>query len=411
MKNKILQLKISLKGSKPPIWRRILLSEDTTFYELHKIIQELFGWLDYHLHEFEVGEFSIGVPSDNISSIFSLSETLDEEKTRLSKFNFKPKDKFKYTYDFGDDWVHKIEIEKILEPVEGEVYPKCIKGKRNAPPEDCGGINIYNSIVYELKSDIVDDDYLQMVSEDFDSEYFNLDEINELLKPFMKEATSKKKNNKVVNLFKKKEEKQDYRMIIDKCLDLADRLLEYAIRNFDEELPIEAAEFLNNGYSEILENDMIFILDFIIYDMKFDGKSLASIYKNDARKLSKLEKELLEVFDKSDTSLYEVKSTSRIERKVTLKDLFSNETINIYDDTLSKIASSGVISFTRLFKFNDINFISPSIIPFRSEYKKEILNLYEKYKLIENPNDDSRQRFKFFYQLFKTIGINIVNSN
>ena len=45
-----------------------------------------------------------------------------------------------YVYDFGDNWEHKIQLEKILPREKDIKYPICIKGKRACPPEDCGGI-------------------------------------------------------------------------------------------------------------------------------------------------------------------------------------------------------------------------------------------------------------------------------
>lgn len=65
-KHEVYQLKITLKGSRPPIWRRVQLVADTTLFELHKIIQITMGWCDSHLHQFIIhGEyFSIPHPDD-----------------------------------------------------------------------------------------------------------------------------------------------------------------------------------------------------------------------------------------------------------------------------------------------------------------------------------------------------------
>jgi len=46
---KILQLKITLKDVKPPVWRRVLVRDDITFYKLHRIIQYAMGWFESHL--------------------------------------------------------------------------------------------------------------------------------------------------------------------------------------------------------------------------------------------------------------------------------------------------------------------------------------------------------------------------
>ena len=58
----IYQVKVTLKGSKPPIWRRILVASDTRLGKLHRILQEVMGWTDSHLHQFIVGQTYYGVP-------------------------------------------------------------------------------------------------------------------------------------------------------------------------------------------------------------------------------------------------------------------------------------------------------------------------------------------------------------
>ena len=94
------------------------------------------------------------------------------------------KDKFTYEYDFGDGWEHIILLEKILPPEDGATYPRCIKGKRACPPEDCGGIWGYAHLL-EVIADPEDpehDEMLEWLGGEFDSEYFNLDEVNERLR-------------------------------------------------------------------------------------------------------------------------------------------------------------------------------------------------------------------------------------
>ena len=59
--NKVYQFKISLKGIRPPIWRRIQVPETYTFWDLHVAIQDSMGWLDCHLHEFEIIDPSTGM--------------------------------------------------------------------------------------------------------------------------------------------------------------------------------------------------------------------------------------------------------------------------------------------------------------------------------------------------------------
>lgn len=130
----IYQLKVTLNGSKPPIWRRLLVPASLNLGDLHQIIQVAMGWTDSHLHQFFVGEKMYSVPHPD------MDDTLDEETARLAKLIPGETFKFRYEYDFGDSWMHTIAVEKVLDPEPGKAYPICLKGKGNCPPEDCGGI-------------------------------------------------------------------------------------------------------------------------------------------------------------------------------------------------------------------------------------------------------------------------------
>jgi Plasmid pRiA4b ORF-3-like protein len=55
-----------------------------------------------------------------------------------------------YSYDFGDDWRHDIVVEKVIQAEPGVAYPRCTGGRRDAPPEDCGGIWIFNEQFADL---------------------------------------------------------------------------------------------------------------------------------------------------------------------------------------------------------------------------------------------------------------------
>ena len=52
----ILQLHIELRGTKPKVWRRVLVPETITLVKLHLVIQAAFGWGHSHLHEFIAGD-------------------------------------------------------------------------------------------------------------------------------------------------------------------------------------------------------------------------------------------------------------------------------------------------------------------------------------------------------------------
>jgi hypothetical protein len=131
----LLQLKITLKGiGKPPVWRRVQVRADTTFAELHAVIQGAFGWTDTHLHSFEYEGEQIGVPDPGWDN-----DCADETEATLAEVLLGPKDHVRYTYDFGDSWEHDIVLEKVLERDAGNGRPVLVTGKGACPPEDCGG--------------------------------------------------------------------------------------------------------------------------------------------------------------------------------------------------------------------------------------------------------------------------------
>ncbi len=128
------QLKVKLAETKPPIWRRLVVPTDITLDRLHEVIQAAFGWWNYHLHEFEMGRSRYGpVDLDD-----DWNPPKDERKVRLDQIA-SPGTKLRYTYDFGDDWRHTIEVEKAVDADASSALPALVDGRRACPPEDCGG--------------------------------------------------------------------------------------------------------------------------------------------------------------------------------------------------------------------------------------------------------------------------------
>ena len=134
------QLKITLLGSEPAIWRRIQI-EDCTLDKLHEDIQTSMGWTNSHLHQFEINGERYGDP-ELIDDGFDDSECVDSTKTMLSEIVPKSGKRFvfKYEYDFGDGWVHEVLFEGCPSPEKGKKYPICLEGERACPPEDIGGV-------------------------------------------------------------------------------------------------------------------------------------------------------------------------------------------------------------------------------------------------------------------------------
>ena len=134
----IYQFKITLTGSKPPIWRRIQV-RDCTLADFHNHIQGAMGWMDSHLHEFNIGGERYSAPPPMMDP--SEFDTIDATTVRLSEL-ISGHEKFRcqYLYDFGDCWEHQIELEKVCAAEAKASYPRCVDGERASPPEDCGGI-------------------------------------------------------------------------------------------------------------------------------------------------------------------------------------------------------------------------------------------------------------------------------
>lgn len=178
--NRIYQFKITLWDIRPPIWRRIQVPETYTFWDLHVAIQDAMGWADYHLHEFEIaslqsrGKARIGIPEGDFDR-----EVLPGWKQKIADYFTQKNRTANYMYDFGDGWVHKVELEKILPREKNIKYPRCIKGKRACPPEDCGGIGgYYNLLEIMGNSDHEEyDEMLEWLGGEFDPKHFDIKEV------------------------------------------------------------------------------------------------------------------------------------------------------------------------------------------------------------------------------------------
>ena len=173
----IYQIKITLDDIRPPIWRRMLLSSNTSLLELHTIIQAVFGWLDYHLHVFKVNGIEY---SDPAVEDFGELNFEDETKVKLGKLGLREKSKFSYQYDFGDSWDHSLLVEKILPFEKGVKLPRCIAGKRSRPPEDVGGRGGYADFLDAIRDPENEehDSYLVWAGGAYDPEAFNLEAAN-----------------------------------------------------------------------------------------------------------------------------------------------------------------------------------------------------------------------------------------
>lgn len=130
----LLQLKIELAHIKPLIWRRVVVPETITLAKLHGVIQMVMGWTDSHLHEFEIAGERYGMPDPD----WDLGEPIVSEKRARLGSALGGMKSFRYVYDFGDNWEHKIKVEKVL-PSDACPVPLYVGGANACPPEDVGG--------------------------------------------------------------------------------------------------------------------------------------------------------------------------------------------------------------------------------------------------------------------------------
>ncbi len=150
------QLRIDLDYTQPPVWRRITIPADASFFDLHVAIQDAMGWGDEHLDAFDVRKgrkriFTIDWSSEDAVPVAFGSEqeleAMHEAATTLEELVRRGFRKFHYTYDFGDDWAHTIKVEKTLKTDTMNPLPEIVTGKGACPPEDCGGLGGYYAIL------------------------------------------------------------------------------------------------------------------------------------------------------------------------------------------------------------------------------------------------------------------------
>jgi Plasmid pRiA4b ORF-3-like protein len=190
MSERFYQLKIELAWIEPTIWRRFIVPEDITLDRLHDVIQIVMSWMESHLHEFNIGGKRY---TENPESP---EDNLEESPVRLNDVITKAGMEFSYVYDFGDDWMHKITVEKIMktQPKNVNQIIWCIEGKRNCPPEDVGGPHGYEMFckAIKYKKHPEHESYKRWYSEtewypeEFDPESFNQNNVNLELSKYLR---------------------------------------------------------------------------------------------------------------------------------------------------------------------------------------------------------------------------------
>lgn len=149
----VYQFKINLSDIEPPIWRRIQVPADFSFYRFHHAIQDAMGWLNIHVHEFTM-ENPVTIDPE------AVFVAVLEVTALIGQYFVAPGTKALYAYDFDNGWEHTIELEKILPGKLDFDYPVCLDGRRACPPEGCLGTVGYFKLLHAMfHKDHVDHDY------------------------------------------------------------------------------------------------------------------------------------------------------------------------------------------------------------------------------------------------------------
>ena len=169
------RLKVTLRGSRPAIWRRVEVDAGVTLFRLHQILQVVMGWTDSHLHQYRRGSTYYGQSDPE----FGMRRE-NERRIRLREVLRKPKERMVYEYDFGDGWEHDVVLESNDVGIGGGPEVRVVAGKGACPPEDVGGIGGYYRFL-EAIADPKDPEHKDMLEwgGPFEPDVFNIDEINE----------------------------------------------------------------------------------------------------------------------------------------------------------------------------------------------------------------------------------------
>ena len=136
----VYQVLVTLQHIEPAVWRRLVLPSNLRLGKLHRVLQCVFDWENYHLHQFVVGDTFYGVPDPEWGDELPM---IDERTVPLSRVHKNVGDTIVYADDFGDSWRHEVLLEAILPVHADRTYPLCVAGVRARPPDDVGGAGGY----------------------------------------------------------------------------------------------------------------------------------------------------------------------------------------------------------------------------------------------------------------------------
>jgi hypothetical protein len=138
-----LQLKTLLRDVHPAVWRRVRMVDSLSIADLHQVILVLMGWEDDHLHRFCIQGRDYG-----ITYLGGPLFAEDAAVVPLSRFAFRPTERFLYEYDFTAGWQIEVRVERVIgvAPGAGNRIPFCVGGRGASPPDNCGGPRAHTAL-------------------------------------------------------------------------------------------------------------------------------------------------------------------------------------------------------------------------------------------------------------------------
>ena len=177
--DRVLSLRMTVTGTQPKVWRRLLVRESMWLSRLHDSIQIAFDWFDYQTHTFVLDDLRFGNPLKQDAVLIE-----DDRDVSLGDLGLATRDRFTYDYHFGESWHIEIRIEKVAPPEKRTAYPLCTAGERAGPPEDCGGLEAFHDMLACVKQPDTElgREWLDWLGPEYDPTVCDVDKINKSLR-------------------------------------------------------------------------------------------------------------------------------------------------------------------------------------------------------------------------------------
>jgi hypothetical protein len=180
---RVFTLRLSVVGTTPQVWRRLIVRESMWLSRLHDSIQVLFDWFDYQTHAFNLDDLRFVNPLKRESLSIE-----DDRDVTLADLDLEHRERFTYGYHFGEGWQVEIRVEKTSTIEKGFQYPNCLAGERAGPPEDCGGLEAFHDMLACIKEPDTElgREWLEWLGPDYDPDGCVIEKINKSLKKLSK---------------------------------------------------------------------------------------------------------------------------------------------------------------------------------------------------------------------------------